>query len=310
MLTRQRTVGAFDIQRPVAGFIGYFSLACPKGRLLQSNGFVVSAPPNWSSMGTLMKKSKQKTRKSDPTADLEKILREQQKHLALLQQAYSRTGRRALIAIEGHDAAGKGGVIRRIGWALDPRSLRVHAIGAPNEVEARQHWLKRFWSRMPDAGEFVIFDRSWYGRVLVERIQGFAMPNDWQRGYDEIVSFEKVLTDEGVRIVKLLMEISLNTQYRRFLDRYENPAKRWKLTEEDLRNRAKYDEYVNAYEEMVSRTDRPDARWHRIDANDKAQARIDAFQAIIDVLGEGVDLTPPPAPFAVSAFFEKSENGP
>ena len=252
-------------------------------------------------------KSNGKNGKNGQT-DLEKQLSQQQKHLALLQQAYSRTGRRALIAIEGHDAAGKG-AIRRIGWALDPRSLRVHAIGAPNEMEQRQHWLKRFWSRMPDAGELVIFDRSWYGRVLVERVQGFAMPEDWQRGYDEIVSFEKVLTDEGVRVVKILMEISLETQYQRFLDRYRNPAKRWKLTEEDLRNRAKYGEYVEAYEEMVRRTDRPNARWHRIDANNKAQARVEALKIIIDTLGEGVDLTPPPAPLAINTFFERSENG-
>ena len=206
-----------------------------------------------------------KSDRNDPKA----ALAVRQRQLSLLQQAYARTGRKALIVLEGHDAAGKGGIIRRLGWALDPRGLNVHSTSAPNGLEAQQHWLKRFWRRVPDAGEWVVFDRSYYGRVLVERVEGFADPVDWKRAYNEINAFERTLSDEGVRIVKLLLEISLETQFERFRARYENPEKRWKLTEEDIRNRARYDDYTVAYDEMVKRTDERHAPWHRIDANDK-----------------------------------------
>jgi len=211
--------------------------------------------------------------------------------------------------LEGHDAAGKGGVIRRLAWALDPRSLRVHSITAPSPEEARQHWLKRFWARVPDDGEWVVFDRSWYGRVLVERVEGFARPKDWKRAYDEINAFEQSLADEGVRIVKLLLEIDPETQFARFKDRFETPRKRWKLTEEDLRNRARHEAYETAFRAMVKRTGTDDAPWIRVDARDKASTRVEALSRILQRLGRDqrgrrIDLAPPPSSPAIQQFFE------
>ena len=237
--------------------------------------------------------------------DYDAMLADRQRQLMLLQHAYSRQGRSAVVVLEGWDAAGKGGVIRRIGWALDPRTLRVWSIGAPNGEERREHWMQRFWRRVPRSGEIAVFDRSWYGRVLVERIEGFAEESAWRRAYDEINGFERGMVDEGVRLVKLFLDITPQTQIERFRDRYHDPAKRWKLTEEDIRNRSRWDGYLEAYSDMRQRCSPPEAPWVTIDANRKKQARVAAFDAILATMGRDVDVRPPDVPPLVGEFFEK-----
>lgn len=234
----------------------------------------------------------------------EDALRDRQHRLVLLQRAFIRQKHAAVIVLEGWDAAGKGGVIRRIAWATDPRSLRVWSIGAPSPEEQREHWMQRFWSRLPRRGELAVFDRSWYGRVLVERVEKLVDEPTWRRGYDEINRFERMLVDEGVRLVKLFLDISKETQLERFRSRYEDPAKRWKLTEEDLRNRARWEEYVNAYQDMCKRCSPPEAPWRVIDADDKRVSRIAAFDAILEALGRGIDVEPPEPPALIRAFFD------
>ncbi|GHD57422.1 UDP-galactose-lipid carrier transferase [Thalassobaculum fulvum] len=234
----------------------------------------------------------------------EEALTERQHRLVLLQRAYARQKRSAALVLEGWDASGKGGIIRRVAWAMDPRALRVWSIGPPSAAEQRELWMQRFWRRVPRRGEFVIFDRSWYGRVLVERVEKLTDEAAWRRGYEEINRFERMLVDEGVRLVKLFLDITKETQFERFRDRYREPAKRWKLTEQDLRNRARWDEYVTAYRDMRKHCSPPEAPWVAIDANDKRTARIAAFDAILEGFGRGIDVEPPEAPPLVQAFFD------
>ncbi|MBU0727005.1 MAG: polyphosphate kinase [Alphaproteobacteria bacterium] len=221
-------------------------------------------------------------------------LKSLQKQLELIQQAYLGSRERAVIVLEGWDTAGKGGLVKRLGWTLDPRSFHVHPIGAPTEEELRQHYLQRFWRKLPSHSRIVLFDRSWYGRVMVERVEKFTPEKDWKRGYREIVEFERQLTDDGVRLVKLFLHISPEEQLKRFRDRLENPLKRWKLTYEDFRNRARWKEYEDAIEEMIEKTSTDSAPWHLIPANDKPFARIAGFQIIADRLGKGLDTSPKP----------------
>jgi polyphosphate kinase 2 (PPK2 family) len=213
-----------------------------------------------------------------------------QERLTRIQHAYLFNGDRAVIVFEGVDAAGKGGTIRRIAWALDPRSLHVWPIGSPNEIERRQHYLQRFWQRLPEKGQFAVFDRSWYGRVLVERVEGFASPADWQRAYGEINEFERQLTDSGFRIVKLFLHVSKEEQLRRFEARLKDPLKRWKLSYEDFRNRERWDDYIAAIEDMFNRTDSEAAPWHIIPSDDKAAARVEALRIIVENLAVGLDI--------------------
>jgi AMP-polyphosphate phosphotransferase len=167
-------------------------------------------------------------------ADYERRLALLQGALQRIQQAYLGTSERALLVLEGWDTAGKGGLVRRLGWALDPRSLKVHPIAAPDEHERAQHYLQRFWRRLPEKGQIVAFDRSWYGRVLVERVEGFATNKEWRRAYREINEFERMLVDSGIRLVKLFLHITPDEQLRRFRDRLIDPVKRWKLSYEDF----------------------------------------------------------------------------
>lgn len=231
-------------------------------------------------------------------------LKELQKELNLLQHAMCRQGKSGIVVLEGWDAAGKGGIIRRLAWCLDPRHLKVWSIGAPSPEERRQHWLKRFWQRVPDSGEIAVFDRSWYGRVLVEPIEGFTSKQDANRAYKEITEFENMLTDEGIAMVKLFLDITPETQYRRFKKRFENPQKQWKMTRDDLRNRGRWQEYEEAYERMLEKTSADCAPWVRIDANSKREARLAAFKAILKTLGDGIDTAPPPIDPEIAAFFE------
>lgn len=196
-----------------------------------------------------------------------------------------RMRRHSLIAVfEGNDAAGKGGAIRRVASALDPRQYRIVPIGAPTDEERAQPYLWRFWRHVPARGQFTVFDRSWYGRVLVERVEGFCSPADWQRAYGEINEFEEQLAEAGAVVVKFWLAIDQDTQLARFREREENPTKRFKITEEDWRNREKWDAYRAAVEDMVDRTSTAVAPWTLVEANDKRFARIKVLRTINDAL--------------------------
>jgi polyphosphate kinase 2 (PPK2 family) len=227
-------------------------------------------------------------------ADYERRLASLQGVLQLIQQAYLGSPERAIIVLEGWDTAGKGGIVRRLGWALDPRSFKVHPIAAPDEHERAQHYLQRFWRRLPEKGQIVAFDRSWYGRVLVERVEGFAAKKEWRRAYREINEFERMLIESGIKLVKLFLHITPDEQLRRFRDRLTNPLKRWKLSYEDFRNRARWAEYETAIEDMMTETSTELAPWHLIPANDKPYGRIAAFRILADRLGQDVSLEPRP----------------
>jgi AMP-polyphosphate phosphotransferase len=192
--------------------------------------------------------------------------------------------RRAVIVFEGWDAAGKGGCIKRLTALMDPRGYKVWPISAPNEVERAQHYLWRFWTRLPAHGEVAIFDRSWYGRVLVERVERLARRNEWERAYDEINAFERTLTADGVRIVKVFLHIDRRTQLKRFEERETDALKRYKLGPEDWRNRKKAPAYEKAIQEMLDRTHRPDAPWLVVAAKDKKHARLTVLRAALDLL--------------------------
>lgn len=203
-----------------------------------------------------------------------KKLKKYQLRLLALQRILRKERIAAIFVFEGWDAAGKGGAIRRAVANLDPRGFNVMPIAAPAPHEKRYHYMQRFWRKIPQYGQMAIFDRSWYGRVLVERIEAFASEDEWRRAYDEINSFEKLLTDDHYIIEKFWLHISKDEQYRRFREREENPFKRWKITDEDWRNRAKWDQYAEAAEEMFEKTDHPFAPWHVIPANSKWFARV------------------------------------
>ncbi len=230
----------------------------------------------------------------DDRTDYDKQLAREQKQLLAIQQAYFHQKQRAIVLFQGVDASGKGGAIRRITEKLDPRGFQVHPIAAPSDDERGRHYLYRFQTRLPSAGTLAIFDRSWYGRVLIERIEGFASDNEWQRAYQEINEFERMLSDDGVRIVKLFMHISKDEQLKRFEERLHNPVKRWKLTHDDVRNRSKWDDYEVAFNDMFRYTSTDTSPWYLIPGNHKWHARIEALRTINKVLAKGVDLSPPP----------------
>lgn len=231
----------------------------------------------------------------------ERRLRRLQHRLALIQEAYLLSGRSGVIVFEGWDAAGKGGTIRRVSAALDPRSFKVWPIGAPRRYYLQRHYFLRFMERLPPAGAIAAFDRSWYGRVLVERVEELTPPERWKAAYREIVEFERILADDGTRIVKLFFHISPDEQLRRFESRLHDPLKRWKLSYEDFRNRRRWDDYGDAIDEMFARTSSRHAPWTLIPANDKKHARIAAITEIVDRLSDGVDLSPPTLDSAVLA---------
>ena len=227
-------------------------------------------------------------------SEYERRLSDLQETLQRVQQAYLGTPQRAVIVLEGWDTAGKGGVVRRLGWALDPRSFKVAAIAAPGKREKSLHYLQRFWERLPQHGQIVAFDRSWYGRVLVERVEGFCAGPEWLRAYKEIDAFEGMLLDDGVKLVKLFMHITADEQMHRFRNRLTNPLKRWKLSYEDFRNRGRWKDYEKAIEDMMEKTSTRRAPWHLIPANDKAYGRIAALRIIADRLSKDVKLEPRP----------------
>jgi AMP-polyphosphate phosphotransferase len=225
-------------------------------------------------------------------ADYERRLAEMQQTLQRVQQAYLGTSRRAIIVLEGWDTAGKGGVVRRLGWALDPRSFKVHAIGAPSGRDKSLHYLQRFWERLPQHGQIVVFDRSWYGRVLVERVEAYATPTEWRRAYSEINDFERMLSEDGTQMVKIFLHITPQEQMRRFRARLTDPLKRWKLSYEDFRNRDSWKDYEAAIEDMLEKTSTKRAPWYLVPANNKPFGRLAAFRIIADRLAKDVALEP------------------
>ncbi len=203
------------------------------------------------------------------------------------------------VVFEGWDASGKGGAIKRLTAPLDPRHVRVAQFAAPSPDELRHHFLHRFWPALPGWGGMTVFDRSWYGRVLVERVEGYAGEEEWQRAYEEIVSFEQGLADEGAIVVKLWLHVSPKEQLKRFESRAADPLKAWKLTPDDWENRAKRKEYEQAVEEMLDRTDRRRARWRLIPAESKRYARVQVLRTVNEEIEAGMrrwGQEPPPSP--------------
>src|SRR4051794_20702995 len=210
-----------------------------------------------------------------------------------------RLGPPLCVVFEGWDASGKGGCIKRLVAPLDPRHVRVAQFGAPSYDEKRHHFLWRFWPALPGWGGMAVLDRSWYGRVLVERVEGFATEEQWRRAYREIVDFERTLADEGMIMVKFWMHLSSAEQLRRFRARQREPLKTWKLTAEDWRNRDKRPQYKAAVEEMLDRTDHPAAPWVLVEAEDKRWARVKVAESVVGAIEAGMtarNLPVPPAP--------------
>lgn len=227
------------------------------------------------------------------TIDLSKALDKEtySRELILYQVALSRLGyqvyvqqRPVILLFEGWDAAGKGGAIKRVTAKLDPRGYVVYSIAAPQGEDKTHHYLWRFWRRLPEAGQIAIFDRSWYGRVMVERVEGFCSEADWKRAYREINQFERQLIDFGTIIFKFWVHISNEEQLRRFERRATDKLRSWKLTQEDWRNRDKWTQYEDAVNEMLLKTSAVDAPWTVVEGNDKYFARIKVLRTLVDKL--------------------------
>ena len=253
------------------------------------------------------------------TIDLSKSLaREEYVHnltryqLQLRQLAYQLyVQKRTLVVVyEGWDAGGKGGNIKRVTEKLDPRGYEVFAIAAPKGEDATHHYLWRFWRRLrpPDEKQVLIFDRSWYGRVMVERLEGFCTEEEWKRAYREINEFERQLVDFGMILAKFWIHISQDEQLRRFEDRRNTAYKSWKLTDEDWRNREKWDSYEMAVEDMLLRTSTLTAPWTIVEGNDKWYARVKTLRTLVELLSEELDHQPSEPPVR-GAKAKKGETG-
>ena len=227
----------------------------------------------------------------DDKESYEKALAAVQLRLLRLQIKTFNKKRRAIIVCEGRDAAGKGGAIKRMTEKIDPRGVRVWPIGPPHVDEQARHYLYRFWERVPPPGTWTIFDRSWYGRVLVERIEDFCSKQEWKRAYREINEFERQLTDDGVRLVKLLVHVSEEEQKKRMIERLRKPYKRYKVGLEDFRNIAKRKQYLEAYKDMLDKTDTDYAPWNVIASDNKDMARLAGLKIVADTIGRGLDIT-------------------
>lgn len=208
--------------------------------------------------------------------------------------------RTLVVVYEGWDAGGKGGNIKRVTEKLDPRGYEVFSIAAPKGEDGTHHYLWRFWRRLkpPDEKQVIIFDRSWYGRVMVERIEGFCTEAEWKRAYREINEFERQLVDFGMIVAKFWIHISPEEQLRRFEARRGTPYKAWKLTEEDWRNRAKWDAYAEAVNDMLLRTSTATAPWTIVEGNDKWFARVKTLRTLVEVLSKELDYQPVEPPVA------------
>ncbi|MGE5635651.1 MAG: polyphosphate kinase 2 family protein [Nocardioidaceae bacterium] len=208
--------------------------------------------------------------------------------LALGGKVGDRIGPPVCVVFEGWDASGKGGAIKRLVSPLDPRHVRVSQFAAPTYDEKRHHFLWRFWPALPGRGGMAVLDRSWYGRVLVERVEGFATVEQWDRAYDEIVEFERSLCLEGMILVKFWLHLSEDEQLRRFKRREKGPLRQWKLTAEDWRNRAQRSAYERAVDDMVERTDHELARWQLVEGDSKRYARVKVLETVVTEIEHGM----------------------
>ena len=227
----------------------------------------------------------------DRAAYVREVTRRQVQLRELGYQVYLQK-RPVVILFEGWDAAGKGGAIKRITEKLDPRGYVVYPIAAPHGEDKTRHYLYRFWRRLPERGQIAIFDRSWYGRVLVERVEGFAPEEEWKRAYKEINSFERQLKDDGTILAKFWIHISRDEQLRRFEERKTIGYKAWKLTDEDWRNRRKWGKYQEAVEEMLVKTSTRTVPWCLVEGNDKYWARTRVLGRLVEILSKELDYSP------------------
>lgn len=216
--------------------------------------------------------------------DYNKQLEKQQARLHGLARRMHEQEQSAVLVFEGWDAGGKGGTIRRLVAAINAQMYRIVPVAAPSEEERRYHYLWRFWRHLPRAGRVLVFDRSWYGRVLVERVEGYAREDEWQRAYGEINDFEEQLCRHGLFLGKFWLHISPDEQLKRFESRKETPYKRFKITKDDYRNREKWHDYEAAAGDMVARTSTSYAPWHLIPANDKRYARVEVLRIVCEGL--------------------------
>lgn len=231
------------------------------------------------------------TRTLDRLAYVREVTRRQIQLRELGYQVYLQK-RPVIIVFEGWDAAGKGGAIKRITEKLDPRGYVVYSISSPQGEDRTRHYLYRFWRRLPERGQIAIFDRSWYGRVLVERVEGFASEAEWKRAYREINSFERQLREFGVILVKFWIHISREEQLRRFEERKAIGYKAWKLTDEDWRNREKWEAYQEAVEQMLVKTSTGTAPWALVEGNDKYWARTRVLAKLVKILSAELGYEP------------------
>ncbi|MBN9162383.1 MAG: polyphosphate kinase [Myxococcales bacterium 68-20] len=236
------------------------------------------------------------------SGDYDVALATVQRRLAEIQVAYIVHRKSAIVLVEGWDAAGKGGTIQRLTARWDPRHFAVWPIAAPTAAEKERHFLWRFWSAMPGAAAIAVFDRSWYGRVLVERVEELISEKEWRRAYDEINEFESMQHANGTTLVKVFLHITQEEQDKRLAARLEHPWKRWKLNAEDFRNRARRRDYLRAMHEMFERTSTHAGPWRVVDGNDKRAARIAALTYIADRLERGVSMAPPELPRAFTVL--------
>lgn len=212
-----------------------------------------------------------------------------QKKMEILHSELYRLRIPVVICFEGWDAGGKGGAIKRLTSHMDPRGYQVNPTASPNDTEKVHHYLWRFWNNMPKAGHIAIFDRTWYGRVMVERIEGFCSEAEWKRAYQEINEMEEHLTNSGCIVLKFWLHIDKDEQERRFKERMENPAKQWKITDEDWRNREKWDEYEKAVDEMLVRTSTTYAPWEIVEANSKYYARVKVLKTVVEAMEKEIE---------------------
>lgn len=221
-------------------------------------------------------------------AQYKKELDKLQKRLSELHNELYRLRIPVVLGFEGWDAGGKGGAIKRLTSHLDPRGYQVNPTASPNDIEKVHHYLWRFWNNMPKAGHVAIFDRTWYGRVMVERIEGFCTEAEWKRAYQEINEMESHMANFGAVVLKFWLHIDKDEQERRFKERMENPAKQWKITDEDWRNREKWDLYEQAVDEMLVRTSTTYAPWIVVEGNSKYYARVKVLKTVVEVLEDKI----------------------
>ena len=244
------------------------------------NGRYISSPVTTGTSGLADVDLSQKIDREDYSTRLKAA----QNELSRIHNAMYKQRLPAAMVFEGWDAAGKGGAIKRTVSPLDPRGYKVAPYGAPNDLEKAHHYLWRFWNEVPKAGHLTVFDRSWYGRVMVERVEGFCTEADWKRAFAEINDFEKQLVDSGIVLFKFWLHISPEEQLKRFEARTNTPEKKWKITDEDWRNRDKWSQYLEAVDEMLTRTSTDYAPWTIVEAVDKPFARIKVIETVKDKL--------------------------